>query len=146
MTLQVLPSWWKQILNASLGLVALWWVFRQLRLYVFFFPITLESIFQILLAEFNRQKNIRRVRSLAVKSAGDEEKGLSTDDTSVRTIASIVGYREEPTLFRKCLASYLDSPGLEIVLVGIDGDMDEDMQMVEIAEEVSTRYKFRYVN
>jgi hyaluronan synthase len=54
----------------------------------------------------------------------------------VRHIASVVGYREEPNLYRKCLQSYHGSPGLELVLVGIDGDGEGDMEMVRIAEEV----------
>jgi hypothetical protein len=34
------------------------------------------------------------------------------------------------------LQSYRNSPGLEVMLVGIDGDQAEDMEMVRIAGEV----------
>ena len=52
-------------------------------------------------------------------------------------MASVVGYREEPNFFRKCLQSYLGSPGSELILVGIDGDHDGDFELVRIAEKVA---------
>lgn len=48
-----------------------------------------------------------------------------------------MGYRAEPNLYRKCLESYGGSPGLEIMLVGIDGNHDGDMEMIRIAQGVS---------
>lgn len=99
------------------------------------FPITFESIWQISLAEVNRRKNIRRVRLRNQKS--DAEKGILEKERDVRHMASVVGYREEPGLFRKCLQSYIGSPGLEIMLVGIDGDHDGDMEMIRVAGDAS---------
>lgn len=61
---------------------------------------------------------------------------MGEKNAPVRHLASVVGYREEPNLFRKCLQSYRGSPGLEIMVVGIDGDHDGDMEMVAIAEQV----------
>lgn len=111
--------------------VFIWMYFRR---YVAAFPITIESIWQISLAEVNRRKNIRRIQR--IEPVCDEETGPSEKKSVVRHMASVVGYREEPTLFKKCLESYRNSPGLEIMLVGIDGDHEGDMEMVRIAGEV----------
>jgi hyaluronan synthase len=96
-----------------------------------------ESIWQISLAEVNRRKNVRRIQQLERRiTSTDEEDGIPGKELAVRHMASVVGYREEPNLFRKCLQSYRGSPGLELMIVGIDGDHDGDMEMVRIVEEV----------
>jgi hypothetical protein len=134
--LPVLPSFSRQLINTICCLVAFTTIFVYFRRYVSSYPITLESIWQISLAEVNRRKNIRRIEALERKHAVDEEKGVDLKQSAVRQIASVVGYREEPGLFKKCLSSYRGSPGLEIMLVGVDGDGEDDMEMVRIAEEV----------
>ena len=85
----------------------------------------------------NRRKSIRRLRLLHdnLKSA-DEEKGFGDTEPAVRCLASVVGYREEPTLFRKCLESYRNTAGLEVLLLGIDGNGRDDMEMVRVVQEV----------
>jgi hyaluronan synthase len=130
------PSWTHQFLNAVLCVVTFTIIFLYFRRYVAAFPITIESVWQISLAEVNRRKNIRRIQRIT--PVGDEELGLKEGEKKsvVRHMASVVGYREEPGLFKKCLQSYRNSPGLEIMLVGIDGDQAEDMEMVRIAGEV----------
>jgi hyaluronan synthase len=130
------PSWTRQCLNAVLCVVTVTIIFVYLRRYDAAFPITIESIWQILLAEVNRRKNISRIQRIT--PVGDEELGLKEGEKKsvVRHMASVVGYREEPGLFKKCLQSYRNSPGLEVMLVGIDGDQAEDMEMVRIAGEV----------
>jgi hyaluronan synthase len=136
--LPVNPSWTRQALNAILCVLTFTIIFLYFRRYVYLFPITFESIWQISLAEVNRRKNVRRIQQLERKlSSSDEEDGIREKETMVRHMASVVGYREEPNLFRKCLQSYRGSPGLELMLVGIDGDHDGDMEMVRIVEEVS---------
>jgi hyaluronan synthase len=132
------PSWARQVFNAFLCIASFAFIFTYFRRYVSLFPITCESIWQISLAEINRRKNVRRIRALEQKLGPiDEETGIKDKmETAVRHIASVVGYREEPNLFRKCLQSYRGSPGLELMLVGIDGDGEGDMEMVHIAEEV----------
>ncbi|KAH6681522.1 glycosyltransferase family 2 protein [Halenospora varia] len=134
--LPVLPSVGKQVINVVLCLTIFTFIFLYFRRYVYLFPITFESIWQISLAEVNRRKNVRRIRNLEQSAAGDEEKGTGGKKAATRHIASVVGYREEPNLFRKCLQSYAGSPGLEMMLVGIDGDHAEDMEMVRIVEQV----------
>lgn len=132
------PSWGRQVFNVVLCLASFTFIFLYFRRYVYLYPITFESVWQISLAEINRRKNIKRIRALEQQlGSHDEEKGfLEKKDTAVRHMASVVGYREEPNLFRKCLQSYRGSPGLELMLVGIDGDAEGDMEMVHIAEEV----------
>jgi hyaluronan synthase len=146
--LPVCPSWNRQVFNAVLCIACFTAIFLYFRRYVYLFPITCESIWQISLAEVNRRKNIRRIRLLEQKfDSIDEENGIKDKaQTAVRQIASVVGYREEPNLFRKCLQSYPGSPGLEIMLVGIDGDGDGDMEMVRIAEEVAYHLPFANCN
>jgi hyaluronan synthase len=135
--LPVCPSWTRQLLNTVLCLATFTAIFLYFRRCVYLFPITFESVWQISLAEVNRRKNVRRVRLLEqTHAAADEEKGTRGRLPAVRHLASVVGYREEPNLYRKCLQSYRGSPGLEIMVVGIDGDHDGDMEMVRIAEEV----------
>ncbi|KAK6613262.1 chitin synthase 4 [Botrytis cinerea] len=134
----VLPSFHRQILNSILCVVTFFFIFRYFRRFVTFAPITFESIWQISLAEINRRKNVERVKQLEQKlSLQDAEKGVQTkDDVAARCIASVVGYREEANLWRRCLQSYHNSPGLDIMLIGIDGDHDGDMEMVSVAQQV----------
>lgn len=136
--LPVIPSFTRQVLNTVLCVLTFTAIFLYFRRYVYLFPITFESIWQISLAEVNRRKNVRRIQQLERKlSSNDEEDGIREKETAVRHMASVVGYREEPNLFRKCLQSYHGSPGLELMLVGIDGDHDGDMEMIRIVEEVN---------
>lgn len=134
----VLPSLHRQIFNSILCVVTFFFIFRYFRKYVTFAPITFESIWQISLAEINRSKNVERVKQLEQKlSLQDAEKGVQTkDDVAARCIASVVGYREEASLWMRCLQSYHNTPGLEIMLIGIDGDHDGDMEMVSVAQQV----------
>ena len=135
-------SWATRAINVVLCFLSATFVFVYFRRYVYFFPITVESIWQIFLAEINRIRNKRRVDKLREdaedsRSAEDEEKGALRQQSAIRCLASVVGYREEAGLFRRCLESYKDAPGLEILLVGIDGNEPTDMEMVQIVKNVS---------
>ncbi len=135
--LPIVPSWTRQLLNAVTCVLTFATIFVYFRRYVSLFPIMFESIWQISLAEVNRRKNVRRIQQLERRiTSTDEEDGIPGKELAVRHMASVVGYREEPNLFRKCLQSYRGSPGLELMIVGIDGDHDGDMEMVRIVEEV----------
>jgi hyaluronan synthase len=135
-SLPIVPSWWRQFINTVLCLLTFTTIFLYFRRYVSSFPITLESVWQISLAEVNRRKNVQRIKNIK-RGAADEELGFGEKQPVVRHMSSVVGYREEPVLFKKCLQSYRGTPGLEVMLVGIDGDSSEDMEMVRIAQEVS---------
>ena len=141
--LPVVPSFTRQAFNAVLCVLTFTIIFLYFRRYVYLFPITFESIWQISLAEVNRRKNVRRIRQLEHRlSKNDVEAGICEKELAVRHLASVVGYREEPNLFHKCLQSYCRSPGLGLMLVGIDGDHDGDMEMVRIVEEVNPMFSF----
>ncbi|KAF2773280.1 hyaluronan synthase [Teratosphaeria nubilosa] len=114
--------------------------------YVFFYglgkcrnPLTVDIIISILLAEYNRWTNhLRRQKTRKGFNAStvdsDREKQISGH--RLGCIAAIVGYREDPVLFKQCLKSYLNAPGCRFVLVGIDGDAEEDGEMVEVFQQV----------
>ncbi|MCJ1326018.1 hypothetical protein MMC10_002681 [Thelotrema lepadinum] len=97
----------------------------------------METIWQIGLAETNRRRSKRRVKQLKEDLVPtDIEKATSNQANNVRCMASVVGYREEPGLFTKCLESYRNCSGLEIMLIGIDGNGAQDMEMANIARKV----------
>jgi hyaluronan synthase len=111
-------------------------------------PLTLDVLFTIFLAEYNRWQNNNRRRkadaAFAVPSLDDRSKDTvdapCLHDNRARQpecIAAIVGYREDPVFFNKCLRSYIDASHCCFVLVGIDGDEAEDLEMLELFEQVS---------
>ena len=127
----------QQVVNVILCVLLALFVFGYIRKHVFIFPVTMETIWQIGLAETNRRRSKRRVKQLREGLApSDIEKATSNPANNARCMASVVGYREEPGLFSKCLESYRNCPGLEIMLIGIDGDGPQDMEMANIARKV----------
>lgn len=104
---------------------------------MYFFPITLEAIWQITLAELNRRKSKRRVRDIKRELDTDDiEIKRSDDQRAVKFLASIVGYREDPALFVKCLKSFKNNSGQELLLVGIDGNGPQDAEMANVVRRV----------
>ena len=131
------PSWRQQTVNVILCLLLAFLVFGYIRRHVFIFPVTMETIWQIGLAETNRRKSKRRVQQLSEElNSSDVEKRGAEQANYPRCLASVVGYREEPNLFTKCLESYRNCPGLEAMLVGIDGNEPQDMEMANIVRKV----------
>lgn len=71
----------------------------------------------------------------------DTKSQLNSDDLEKRLgenshftcLASVVGYREDPTVFAKCLESFKGCLGLHTLLVGIDGDQAQDIEVADIA-------------
>lgn len=108
-------------------------VFIVVARYTFGFPLLLEGFFQIICSELNYHKQERRYKR--VQNQEDlGEKGVARADC----VATVIGYREDPRLFRKCLESYRNdsTQTIRALVVGIDGNEPEDMQMVELAESV----------
>jgi hyaluronan synthase len=121
-------------------------------------PVTLDLFVSIGLTELNRFLNESR-RMEYYKDSGDsgdqdQEKAALTekDDAEVNLekgaiewstsgkkecIAAIVGWREDPALFTRALTSYKDAQSCGFVIAGIDGDAEEDMEMVQVFNEVS---------
>ena len=127
----------QQVVNVILCILLALFVFGYIRKHVFIFPVTMETIWQIGLAETNRRRSKRRVKQLKEDLVPtDIEKATSNQANNVRCMASVVGYREEPGLFTKCLESYRNCSGLEIMLIGIDGNGAQDMEMANIARKV----------
>jgi hyaluronan synthase len=123
-----------QMLNTTLCFLGAAFVFVYFRRIVYAFPITIESVWQIGLAEVNHRRSKRRVEFL--EAGVDAEWGNLGKRSPTRCIGSVVGYREDSDLFRKCLESYRHCAGLEIMLVGIDGNEAPDMEMANIARSV----------
>lgn len=56
--------------------------------------------------------------------------------SSCDTMASVVGWREDPELWQRCLESYKTARGCKFLLAGIDGHDADDQEMVEIFKKV----------
>lgn len=125
-------------MNSLLCFVCAVFVFVYFRKIFYIYPVTVETIFQIALAEVNRQRSKRRVRVL--ETPKDAEWGLKEKQLHIRYMASVVGYREDVTIFKKCMESYRDSPGLKVLLVGIDGNQIPDMDMANVVRNVSSMH------
>lgn len=106
--------------------------------YTFGFPLLIEGVLQIFFSELNHRKQHRRYQRFEEQSNDVEELG---EKALARTecVGAVIGYREDPNLFRKCLESYRDdaSRTVRVLVIGIDGNDDEDMKMARTAEHVS---------
>lgn len=131
------PTVWYRVLNTIMCMTLVVVFFCYIRKTSLFCPITLEAIWQTTLAETNRRKSKRRVRNLRRELAPDDlENTLHSGVPYFRCLASVVGYREDPELFTKCLESYKGCDGLETLLVGIDGNEAQDMEMANVVRRV----------
>ena len=117
-------------------------------------PVTLDLFITVALTELNRLVNEGRRMALREKESMPSpclEKaelggGLKqhvvtyersgTPDPSVDVMAAVVGWREDPDLFRRALESYQGTRCCKFLLVGIDGDEDADQDMVNVFNEV----------
>lgn len=89
----------------------------------------LDFFIRVILAEFNRKKSF-------AKQPQKSDERLHSKVTYTGAVACVVGYRENPYVFRSCLRSYIKSP-VNVIVVGIDGDEADDQKMVHIFKEVS---------
>lgn len=86
-----------------------------------------DLIYRICLAELNIHRNKNRL----AKQLNSEQNGRDAP----RTMACMVGYREESAMYEKSLGSLARS-NCECVVAAIDGEDDEDMKMVRVFEKV----------
>lgn len=115
-------------------------------------PVTLDLLFTIALAELTRYVNEgRRMAyhedgciSPVVKEKMDPEKAgfdvesiSSSVTTRLDTMAAIVGWREEPALYTRALESYRRARGCVFLIAGVDGDEKQDEDMVDVFNLVS---------
>ena len=89
----------------------------------------LDFFIRVILAEVNRR------RSFAWQPRKSNHR-LHSEMTSPRAVACVVGYQENPCLFRSCLRSYLKSQ-VDVIVVRIDGDGADDQKMAHMFEEVN---------
>jgi hyaluronan synthase len=131
----------RQILN-FLGCLAILPVYYLITSYSRF-PLTLDLLLSVFVAEYNRYANeMRRQRVYTPPStpaATDLEKAadlLPSSHIGPDCIAVVVGYREDPELFGRALQSYKTAEGCRFTLVGVDGEQGPDMEMVQVFQKV----------
>ncbi|EKG20638.1 hypothetical protein MPH_02165 [Macrophomina phaseolina MS6] len=117
-------------------------VYKIIVHYTFGFPLLIEGILQIIFSEVNDHKQRRRYQRYEQQMNDVEGLGEKAASRS-ECVAAVIGYREDPDLFHKCLASYgEDTSGtVRVLVIGIDGNEEEDMRMAKTAEDVCASYK-----
>ncbi|PNS16178.1 hypothetical protein CAC42_1941 [Sphaceloma murrayae] len=104
---------------------------------IFFgYPLLAEGIIQAVASESNRRKMLARKKSVETKTCQFKMEAGRLD--KAECIATVVGYREDSEIFRKCLESYAANfdKRHKAVCIGIDGKDAEDLHMREVAEDV----------
>lgn len=108
------------------------------------YPITLDMLLTIILAELNRFFNQQRREKLQALNDQDESPVREKEDwlkwelnvekaaPRLDCMAAVVGWREDPDLFSRALESYKATEGCTFLLVGVDGDEAEDQDMVDV--------------
>ncbi|KAI0021845.1 hyaluronan synthase [Xylariomycetidae sp. FL0641] len=112
---------------------------------------TIDTSLSVLLAEYCGWSNERNRKRAALRNENNafalSEKETSggqdanfASDRSLDCLAAVVGYREDPKIFTRALESYLRADNCRFVLACVDGDADEDREMVNVFTNVySTR-------
>ncbi|KAJ4387080.1 hypothetical protein N0V93_007667 [Gnomoniopsis smithogilvyi] len=100
-----------------------------------------------MLAELNRlmnegrRQNLVRLQNRSESPIQEKEDWLKWELKVERpaprldSVAAVVGWREDPTLFHRALSSYSAAQGCVFLLVGVDGDGPEDEDMVNVFDE-----------
>lgn len=137
-------SWFRQVLNV-IGCLLVIPLYRA-ALVNTYYPATVELLLSVLLAEFCRFKNEGRRISFRESESqprykDDVEKSaaLALEQqvaSNCDTMAAVVGWREDPELWQRCLESYRTARGCKFLLAGVDGDDADDQEMVEVFKKV----------
>lgn len=90
------------------------------------FPLLIIRLCEISVAQYYRSVT------------SDEDTIVLEENDSPSTIGCVVGWREDPGLFGDCLRRLKKSDYIFAIVVGIDGDSDEDLEMEQICREVRT--------
>ncbi|KAH6614373.1 hypothetical protein B0J18DRAFT_389020 [Chaetomium sp. MPI-SDFR-AT-0129] len=111
------------------------------------YPVTLDIVITIALTEFNRyviegHRSAFHGRYLGFSEhdfEGSTEKEHHIPDiekrptsTKLECLAAVVGWREDPALYARAVESYKTSKACVFLLAGIDGDEEEDQDMVKV--------------
>lgn len=148
----------KRVLSSVLNLVDVCLIFGLIVLLFSWtsFPITIIRSIEILVAAYYTFVVVKRGESTQPKSplpsrvdspfneedeSGQLPHGGYFEKTSASyeeqdTIGCVVGWREEDQLFRECLLSLRAGACLSTLVVGVDGDSEEDQPMLSIFREV----------
>ncbi|KAK3902325.1 glycosyltransferase [Staphylotrichum tortipilum] len=138
----------RQLLNVIGCMLVLPWYYVTTALTKY--PVTLDILLTIALTELNRYViEGRRIiflghRLFDGKQPSPEEKRDREDlclesqqaTPSLDCLAAVVGWREEPSLYRRALESYKSSTTCVFLLAGIDGDEAQDQEMVDVFNKV----------
>ncbi|KAK4164444.1 family 2 putative glycosyltransferase [Cladorrhinum sp. PSN259] len=113
------------------------------------YPVTLDLFITIALTELNRYTVEGRRIDLARSERKEETREynekeawgalhLESQPASPRLecLAAVVGWREDPALYRRALESYKTARTCSFLLAGIDGDDKEDQDMVNVFSQV----------
>lgn len=115
------------------------------------YPVTLDILITIALTELNRfvvegRRMALRWRQRYYERPPLQEK-LEWDPLDLESqrhaprlecVAAVVGWREDPSLYARALDSYKSASTCVFLLAGIDGDEEEDQEMVKTFSRVST--------
>lgn len=107
------------------------------------YPLTIDLLVAIFLAEYNRRVNQRR-REAAKESlllppptrSSTALAPLNDQRPQFPSVAAVVGYREDLAIFETALRSYESARGCVFVLVSVDGEDEKDLEMVSIFNKV----------
>lgn len=137
-------SWLRQLLNL-IGCILIFPLYRSAAINTYY-PATVDLLISILLAECCRFNNERRRIAYHDAEAQPrckddiEKHALKSSDqpkvSTCETLAAIVGWREDPGLWARCLESYKTTRGCKFLLAGIDGNDLDDREMVEVFKKV----------
>lgn len=144
--------WYRKTINiigCLLSLPLYWYMTAHCR-----YPVTLDLVVTIALAELNRFINQgRRLRFYAEESRPREKMDSEKLDLELQPpaprldcIAAVVGWREDPALFTRAMESYKAAKSCKFLLVGIDGDEVEDMDMVRVFNKVGQELSQVYIH
>ncbi|KAF2758837.1 hyaluronan synthase [Pseudovirgaria hyperparasitica] len=108
---------------------------------------TIDTGLSIFLAEYCGWSNARKRKRTALRNENNThvlsakrsdrqyEKSFAAD-RNLDCLAAVVGYREDPAIFTKALQSYITADNCRFVLACVDGDGDEDQEMVNVFSKV----------
>lgn len=114
------------------------------------YPVTLDLFITIALTELNRYTvEGRRIALSQTEQKEEETKEYNEKEAweslhleaqlvgpRLECLAAIVGWREDPALYRRALESYKTARTCSFVLAGIDGDEKDDQDMVNVFSQV----------
>ncbi|KAK1993371.1 hypothetical protein LX36DRAFT_257439 [Colletotrichum falcatum] len=137
----------RQVLNV-VGCLCIFPLYRAAGIYTRY-PAVVDLLISILFAEYCRFSN--EGRRIALKMSEEVPQDLLPDGDdkeaqigfgpiwaagpSCDAVAMIVGWREDPDLWRRCLESYKAASGWTFMVVGIDGDGADDQEMINVFRE-----------